>query len=1443
MPSSLALAMLCIYLSKKQVTSLLSFHLLLALMFICTSSLLTFLCLYGHSSSSSFINERIYLWIQQMGKNKETRNEEEQEENYYKANPGYMSCLIKQSHVNDLESCPAAIRFHANHMEITPHHESVNNNMLIRLKEVYTNQISTIMPPMPIQSMLIAQIGTQIIENPPMPITRSMSSNSIIKSMLKPYTQSMPILRNKSPMPIPSMQITQTGSIMPIPKHMAKTIEPTMQKNNTASNIINPTKIAMTNMPSTPTIMPNHLKTREINNNAPMPTPTLETYTSFYFVEQDSGTEQHRSHSYEKVISREVDHMTESTKEVTQDKETLRPIIETFDETFDWEEGDIFIFPTDEFDLACGSDQVFTAYKRVDQKIHPVSGTFPEQSRVDRRVPEDPLKSLPTLTCHPPDFRPTERLTNERIMMINVNENNFLWPEEEKLFKNILRLNENALAFEDKHRGILKNSYFSDYIMPTIPHTPWEYKNIPIPPGIKDKVIDLLKNKIEAGVYEQSQSSYRCRWFCVLKKNGTLRMIHDLQPLNKVSIRDAGLLPIVDDFVEPFAARQCYTVFDLFWGFDARIVHPQSRDLTAFYTPLGLLRLTCLPMGYTNSPAEFQKCMTFVLQDEIPETANIFIDDLPIKGPATQYLQKDGKPEVLLENPGIRRFIWEHAQDVHRVMHRINCVGATFSPKKTQICRPKVVIVGITCSPEGRSPDSDRIAKVLKWPTLTSLKEVRGFLGLCGTVRIWIENYSKLARPLTELYHKDIEFEWTERREEAFNRLKVAISTAPALRPIDYRSGKSVILSVDTSYIAVGFILSQIDENGKRRPARYGSLPMNETEARYSQAKLELYGLFRALRHWRLYIIGVTNFIVEVDAKYIKGILNNPDLQPDAAMNRWIQGILLFDFALNHVPGVEFKGPDALSRRQPLKEEQGTDYDDSWLDDIALLNLIPDKSRFKDFCFTTHTKLPYKPTTLPSSKSKLSKQDLLLFDIQEFLVTLKIPIQDPESLQARKRFMKKATQFFLKEDRMFKRNGTHTPLLVVISPQKRVAILTQAHENLGHKGEQAVYDLVRHRFYWPYLRTDVHHHVASCHECQIRNLKKMQVPVTISTPASLFEKVYVDVMYMPPSGQYRFIVAAKDDLSGVVEASPLRHNNSESLAKFFWEKIFCRYGAMGQIVTDNGPEVKGAFEILMRRMGVPQVHISPYNKHANGVIERGHYILREAIVKSCEKDQFGKIKNWHKQVEPAVFADRVTVSSVTGYSPFELLHGMPPLLPFDLTEATFMVDGFHSGMSTSDLLSLRIRQLQKRDDDLARAAETVKKTRLRSKQQFHKRYVRRLQKDTYDQGELVLVRNTRLEMTVTKFKTEPRYLGPYEVVRKTKGGSYILKELDGAIHAQNYAAHRLIPYIQRDDPILQELADKSDPEEEIFNPEEDMEMEGESDHMDTDTEMEDTSSN
>jgi transposase InsO family protein len=322
----------------------------------------------------------------------------------------------------------------------------------------------------------------------------------------------------------------------------------------------------------------------------------------------------------------------------------------------------------------------------------------------------------------------------------------------------------------------------------------------------------------------------------------------------------------------------------------------------------------------------------------------------------------------------------------------------------------------------------------------------------------------------------------------------------------------------------------------------------------------------------------------------------------------------------------------------------------------------------------------------------------------------------------------------------------------------------------------------------------------------------MEIPPTISMPTAIFKKIYIDIMKMPPSGKYSMIVAARDDLSGFCEAKALTAQTSKQRANFFWTYIYCRYGCPQQVTTDNGSEVKKAFEILMKRLGIPQITITTYNKHANGVVERGHFTLREAIVKACQ----GHISRWPQILPAAVFADRVTMSSVTGYSPFQLLHATLPVLPFDLAESTFLVDGFYAGMSTSELLALRIRQLQKHPRDIERATQTLQNSHFKSKLQFEKRFKHKLRHEDYEPGELVLLQNVKLETSVaSESKTDDRYLGPYEVQHRNRGGAYILQELDGSVLKNGaVAAFRLLPYIMRDHWFMRTGWMGPDPDEE-----------------------------
>ena len=319
---------------------------------------------------------------------------------------------------------------------------------------------------------------------------------------------------------------------------------------------------------------------------------------------------------------------------------------------------------------ACDRDRDLVpvgAYKKVANKVRPVPATLPEQFRIVRHTHPDPLEGLPVLPFQPPPFVPGQRFTEDRRADLALNEDGFLTEDEVRLIEWLIVRHEQAFAWDESEKGHFKDEYFPPVLIPTIEHIPWVFKNIPIPNGIFDEVVRIIKDKIASGIYEPSNSSYRSRWFCVVKKDGkSLRLVHDLQPLNGVSVRDPAVPPFVDQLAEKAAGRACYSTFDLYVAFDQRKLDPRSRDLTTFQTPLGTFRLTSIPMGYTNSFQIMHNDVTFILQDEIPEVANPYADDVIVNGGKTRYEQEDGTYEVLPQNPNIRQFIWEHLQDVNR---------------------------------------------------------------------------------------------------------------------------------------------------------------------------------------------------------------------------------------------------------------------------------------------------------------------------------------------------------------------------------------------------------------------------------------------------------------------------------------------------------------------------------------------------------------------------------------------------------------------------------------------------------------------------------------------------------------------------------------------------------------------------------------------------------
>src|SRR6267154_1985884 len=546
-----------------------------------------------------------------------------------------------------------------------------------------------------------------------------------------------------------------------------------------------------------------------------------------------------------------------------------------------------------------------------------------------------------------------------------------------------------------------------------------------------------------------------------------------------------------------------------------------------------------------------------------------------------------------------------------------------------------------------------------------------------------------------------------------------------------------------------------------------------------------------------VFIFRISNLTVKVDAKYIKGMINNPDTQPNATINRWIAGILLFSFKLVHVPAAKHKGVDGLSRRPPSDDDPPEDGDhEDWLDrsysfamhiehtrdkKLHSRNSATDPIRFL-FLDTIEAEQPVIPRS-----AKAKALDLRMLKIRKYLETRERPpdITDTDL----EPFIQRASAFFVLENKLWRKEaqGRHQ---IVVPEDRRYSIIKEAHDDLGHKGIYSVCTRLLIRFWWPMLEDDVKWYISTCHECQIHQTAKLHIPPSVPITGGLFRKAHIDTMLMPKAGGFRYIVQTHCALTAYPKFRLLRTESAQTIAAFIFEDILCRWGPITELVTDNGSAYVAALDLLASRYHVTHIRISPYNSQANGIVERRHYDVREAIMKSSEGDE----SCWFKHAHSVFWAERITILKSTGLSPYFMVHGIEPLFPFDLAEATYLAPiSLQDEYSTTELVAWHAHQMQKQHEDLELIKEQVLKARYRSMKDFERAHLSQITDIEHEPGSLVLVRNLSVEAELS-CKTKPRYLGPMIVVRKMAGGSYILAELDGSMSKLRYAAFRIIAY-------------------------------------------------
>jgi hypothetical protein len=359
----------------------------------------------------------------------------------------------------------------------------------------------------------------------------------------------------------------------------------------------------------------------------------------------------------------------------------------------------------------------------------------------------------------------------------------------------------------------------------------------------------------------------------------------DYRQLNSLTVKGKYPLPIIDELLDDLAGSRWFSKLDLKSGYHRIHLAPGEEHKTAFPTHNGHFEFKVMAFGLTGAPATFQHAMNATLAPVLRKFVVMFFDDILVYSPSYEahLVHLDTVLSIL-------------QRDHWRVKHS-KCVFAEQS----------VAYLGHVVSAEGVATDSAKIDSVKTWPMPANQKELRGFLGLTGYYRKFIQHYAIICRPLTALLKKGVIFAWSSAAETAFQVLKQALISAPVLALPDF----SLPFTVDTDAcdIGIGAVLSQ-----KGHPLAYVSRALGPRNQDLSVYEKEYLAILLAVQQWRPYLqLGA--FVIRTDHQSLTHLTDqrlHTDWQKKA-----LTKLMGLQYTIQYKKGINNATADSLSRKPP----------------------------------------------------------------------------------------------------------------------------------------------------------------------------------------------------------------------------------------------------------------------------------------------------------------------------------------------------------------------------------------------------------------------------------------------------------------------------------------------------------------------------------------------
>lgn len=852
-----------------------------------------------------------------------------------------------------------------------------------------------------------------------------------------------------------------------------------------------------------------------------------------------------------------------------------------------------------------------------------------------------------------------------------------------------------------KREGLGRTSLLEHTIEVETGARPVKQRYFSVSPAIERLIHAEVDEMLRLGVIEVAPPN--CPWsspVTLVRRNGKSRLCLDSRRLNAVTVKDAYPQPKISNILSRLPKAEYITSLDLKHAFWQIGLARDSRDMTAFTVPnRPLYRFCVMPFGLTNAPQTMSRLMDVVIPANLRHQVFIYLDDLLL----------------------VSQSFADHLELLIEVSQCLGKAGLTLNIDKCRWCLRQVKYLGYVIGNGVIKTDPDKISAIRDLLPPKSVREVRQFLGLASWYRRFIDGFSALTAPISDLTKKTTRFAWTKEADEAFETLKTRLTSAPVLITPDF--DKPFVIQCDASKVGIGGVLAQEDEEGVERPISFFSYKLNKSQRNYSITELECLAALKSIEKFREYVEG-HRFKVVTDHASLQWLMRQTDL--NGRLVRWSLKLQGFDFKIEHRRGSLQTVPDALSRLS--------------LESFSLEDTGPDID-LQSPAFSGP-----KYTDLRSSilKEQCNLPDLKIID----------------------NFIYKRTNF--SDGNPFSEASNWK---LWVPGELTAGVIRRCHSspNSAHCGIGKTLEKIRRNLFWPKMTVEVRNFINKCVEC-----KQSKAPNVVLRPLMgdrvvserPFQRVYMDFLGPYPRSKMGHIgiLVLLDHFSKFPILKAVKRFTASDVSDFLQSFLFTYYGVPEYIVTDNGSQFRSVqFKELMGKYGIRHVFTAPYSPQSNAS-ERLNRSILASVRSYLKRDQ----REWDVHLDSISIALRSLVHTSIGYSPYHVLFGYPMITHGGSYELLRRLDGLNEGedICHSDKLQIIRQNVKENLESAYNSCQRIYNLRSRAIE--------------YKEGDIAYRRNFVQSRKADNFnsKLAPRWL-QCKIVRRVGNCYYELVDHEG----------------------------------------------------------------